>query len=471
MPNPSTTELSETSPERSCSSSVTVRSLIVCTWRHAPSTEQRGQLHQTIGRSFPASEVWSIVTKPDLPPRSLKFESLPQSGKLLSVSADWQHGSLQKLFLRKVIEDHFERLICISSSIANDSNLSQVLSAIFQSTADLVSLEENASSHGPNTSSRRLLGRAYRRTLLERVPFELNDDGALFDDDIARQQLHIGATADVLAYTSNSNDEGFPQATPIRRRLAELRFRLHRLGMCCSPKYRDLTPARYRDKSGTLYSSHQLAIAEVARRRPKTVLDLGCGPGFVARRCRETGAEVHGVDISAPLPQSVTTFTTCNLDQGPYPFDIWNYDVILLLDVIEHLSAPESFLQDLRHSRGRTAHHQPTLILTTPNIAFVGIRVGLLFGRFNYADRGILDITHRRLFTRGSLKVALESSGYDIESIKPVPIPFAAVLPGTLGTWLNWLAALAASAVPSWFAFQWLVICHPKPGTGHLQNE
>ena len=469
MANPSTTELSETSPERS--SSAVVRSLIVWSWRHAPSPEQRDQLHQTIARHFPGIEVWSVATKAELPPRSLRFESLRPRENVLNVSADWSHGSLQKLFLRKAIEDQFERIIFLTSSVADESNISQILSAVLQSTADLVSLEENSSSRGPNTSERRLLGRAYRRTLLERIPFELNDDGALFDDDIERQQRHIDATAEVLTYTRSSNEEGFPLATPITRRLAELRFRLHRLGMCCSPKYRDLTPARYRDKSGTLYSSHQLAIAEVARRRPKTVLDLGCGPGFVARRCRETGAEVHGVDVAQPLPQTVTTFTPCNLDQGPYPFDIWDYDVVLLLDVIEHLSAPESFLQDLRHSRGKTAHHQPTLILTTPNIAFIGIRVGLLFGRFNYADRGILDITHRRLFTRGSLKVALESSGYDIESVKPVPIPFAAVLPGILGSWLNWLAAIAAWTVPGWFAFQWLVICHPKPGTGHLQNE
>ena len=40
------------------------------------------------------------------------------------------------------------------------------------------------------------------------------------------------------------------------------------------------------------------------------------------------------------------------------------------------------------------------MVLTTPNVANWAIRLPLLFGRFRYTERGILDRTHAHLFTR-----------------------------------------------------------------------
>jgi hypothetical protein len=39
-------------------------------------------------------------------------------------------------------------------------------------------------------------------------------------------------------------------------------------------------------------------------------------------------------------------------------------------------------------------------VLSTPNVANWAIRLGLLFGRFRYTSRGILDRTQTRLFAR-----------------------------------------------------------------------
>ena len=48
----------------------------------------------------------------------------------------------------------------------------------------------------------------------------------------------------------------------------------------------------------------------------------------------------------------------------------------------------------------------------------------LLFGQFNYGKRGILDVTHTRLFTFGSLKHALRQAGFEILETRGVPAPF-----------------------------------------------
>ena len=53
-------------------------------------------------------------------------------------------------------------------------------------------------------------------------------------------------------------------------------------------------------------------------------------------------------------------------------------------------------------------------MLSTGNIGFFVTRLMLLFGQFNYGKRGILDMTHTRLFTFTSLRRLLEQSGFRI---------------------------------------------------------
>ncbi len=109
-------------------------------------------------------------------------------------------------------------------------------------------------------------------------------------------------------------------------------------------------------------------------------------------------------------------------------------DVILLLDVVEHLKDPERFLAALRrHFDYRTR----TVVLTTPNVAFFVQRLMLLFGQFNYGKAGILDRTHTRLFTFRSFEQLLKGSGLRIRRVRGVPAP----VPKALGD--NLLARFA----------------------------
>jgi glycosyltransferase involved in cell wall biosynthesis len=317
--------------------------------------------------------------------------------------------------------------------------------------------------------------RAYSRRFLERVPFELDTNDFHFDTEILLQAQYVGAKIAEFPIPTHYGDEicrvpGLRYAGHVMA--ATLRYRLHRLGMLCSLRYRDLAPERYLDKTWMPYSSHTRALARVHAWGAREVLDLGCGPGHVARECERLGVRVTAVDRVPPALGAASRFVEHDLEAGPPPLAPSAFDVVLLLDVLEHLAEPELFLLALRaRSASAPGGQSPRVVITTPNVAFVAVRLNLLLGRFNYAERGILDITHRRLFTKRSLLVALEECGYDVEEVEGIGVPFQAVLSGGLGRVLGWLADRLAGFWPSLFAFQLLVVCRPRPGLGQLLAE
>ncbi|MBV5337477.1 MAG: hypothetical protein J0653_05890, partial [Deltaproteobacteria bacterium] len=54
-------------------------------------------------------------------------------------------------------------------------------------------------------------------------------------------------------------------------------------------------------------------------------------------------------------------------------------------------------------------------------------RLNLLFGNFDYTDRGILDRTHLRFFTRKTLMSMIKNTGLEIVSVQVTPIPLELV--------------------------------------------
>lgn len=313
--------------------------------------------------------------------------------------------------------------------------------------------------------------RGYSAALLKRVPFEINSADASFDVELLLQACYVGAKIEQIDSASDDElsqkrDDSFDRPRVGRVLASAMQFKLHQFGMLCTLKYRDLTPARYGDKTTALYTSHAMALRWLEKLRPRRVLDIGCGSGHVAKACRNLGSDVTGIDLHEPMPESTDRFFAVDIDREALPVDALDYDAILLLDVIEHLAEPERFLLRLRNAGDGDS--SPTVLLTTPNVAFAMIRLNLLLGRFNYAERGILDITHKRLFTRASLRSLLRDCGYDIERIEAVPVPFDVVMPTSTGRMLARVAAVLARAWPTMFAFQFLVVCRPQPGVQQL---
>jgi hypothetical protein len=82
-----------------------------------------------------------------------------------------------------------------------------------------------------------------------------------------------------------------------------------------------------------------------------------------------------------------------------------------------------------------------------------------LLGWFNYGRRGILDLTHRRLFTVTSFRKLLENAGFRVDKIIGFGPPLSDLAEGSFVNLVDRALAWLARKWPSLFAFQILIIC------------
>jgi 2-polyprenyl-3-methyl-5-hydroxy-6-metoxy-1,4-benzoquinol methylase len=213
-------------------------------------------------------------------------------------------------------------------------------------------------------------------------------------------------------------------------------------------------------------SSHSYALAAVPE--GARVLDIGAPPDGLARELVRKGCQVTVVDEREPDMGEGVPVVRQDLDDPPQ-FDPKRYDYLLLLDVIEHLKQPEVFLDRMR---AKVDWAPKTLVLTTPNIAFVVQRLMLLFGQFNYGKAGVLDFTHTRLFTFRSLQRLLVDAGFRIIEVRGVPAPF----PKVLGEGLLGKAAVRANLAlirlsKTLFSYQIFVVAESTPDVDFVLRD
>ena len=310
--------------------------------------------------------------------------------------------------------------------------------------------------------------RAYSLDALQSVPFTENSNDFDFDTDILIQFLMSSKRVQEIGIPTHYGDE-ICHVNGVKYALQVLRntflARCQKRGIFYHPKF-DFTlqssVPRYQDKTG-FYSSHSWAVDRVASQG--RVLDIGCGSGaYVAGALAAKGCVLHAIDYVQQAPDiSGLHYRQVNLDAKDIALtaEEKNVSAVLMLDVIEHLDRPEAFL---RHLRDELQVHLPPLYLTTPNIAFIIMRLMLLCGGFNYGKRGILDMTHKRLFTVSSITRALEISGYRVEKVDgiPAPIPLAIANQG-LALWLLKLNCWLIRLNKRLFSYQIAVVARPLP--------
>jgi hypothetical protein len=138
--------------------------------------------------------------------------------------------------------------------------------------------------------------------------------------------------------------------------------------------------------------------------------------------CRNRLIRLFGVEpnpewarIASPFYEEIWTGRIEDIADGL----LQGYDAIVLGDILEHLVEPDQALR-------RLAALQPSggrFLISVPNVANLWVRLNLLLGRFEYADRGILDRTHLRFFTRKTLLEMVEQAGLGTEALQVTPIP------------------------------------------------
>lgn len=312
--------------------------------------------------------------------------------------------------------------------------------------------------------------RVYRVPALESIHYRLDANDFHFDTEIILQLLAADWRIQEEPIPTYYGEEisrvnGLVYAWNVVK--VTLQFFFHRMGIRQQRRFDPVDlGSPYEEKLG-YPSSHQYAVDAVPK--GSRVLDLGGGPGHVTAALVAKGCNVTCVDRALPAtPPDGVEVIVQNLEDD-FAFDAAEYDVILLLDVVEHLKDPDAFLARLR----RQLDHRPRrVILSTGNVAFAGTRFSLLLGQFNYGARGILDRDHSRLFTFRSVRHLLRDAGMRRRELRGIPAPFPlAIGEGRLADALLRLNLALIRVSRAMFSFQIFAVADTTPDLDFLIRD
>lgn len=175
---------------------------------------------------------------------------------------------------------------------------------------------------------------------------------------------------------------------------------------------------KYNELNLKKFEAHSLVLSNIENN--KRVLDLGCATGYMGAYLKNyKDCEVWGVEMEKSLFKLAKknldkTFNADLRDIKKLKIPKRKFDYILLADVLEHIL----FYDDLLMTISKFLNKKGRIIISTPNIAHISVRYNLLFGRFSYQDKGILDKTHIHFFTKNHLLETIKRAGYAIDSIE-----------------------------------------------------
>jgi 2-polyprenyl-3-methyl-5-hydroxy-6-metoxy-1,4-benzoquinol methylase len=157
---------------------------------------------------------------------------------------------------------------------------------------------------------------------------------------------------------------------------------------------------------------HAMAVGRVHAK--SDVLDLGTADGSVASVLTRMGCKVWGVEIDQQAAEKARAIcqevAVADLNQIDLPsqFGGRDFDIVLMLDVLEHLLDPVSTLSSVK----QVLRPMGWAVISLPNVAHISVRLALLNGRFTYTDLGLLDRTHLHFFTLEGVTDLLQRSGW-----------------------------------------------------------
>ena len=167
------------------------------------------------------------------------------------------------------------------------------------------------------------------------------------------------------------------------------------------------------------------------------VLDIGAGAGLYSLALSRLGFECHAIDtwseyedqynnrmgnkrdILERFKRNNVKAKECDILASPLPFIDEEFDLVLFIDVIEHLATSKSALKEI----SRVLHRGGYLVLETPNTASLSNRLKALFGKsvhtnLDYWFNADQFYGHIREYTAAELKWMLNQCGFECVKIK-----------------------------------------------------
>lgn len=150
--------------------------------------------------------------------------------------------------------------------------------------------------------------------------------------------------------------------------------------------------------------------------RNKRVLEVGPATGYVTEVLRRRGCQVTAVENDPAAAEVAEKFCeriiVGDIEEIDFPqtFGEEQFDVVMFGDVLEHLVDPKGALEKVRP----LLRAGGCVVASIPNVAHASVRVMLLDGKFVYTEKGLLDHTHLRFFTKSGIETLFEEAGYRI---------------------------------------------------------
>jgi 2-polyprenyl-3-methyl-5-hydroxy-6-metoxy-1,4-benzoquinol methylase len=137
------------------------------------------------------------------------------------------------------------------------------------------------------------------------------------------------------------------------------------------------------------------------------LLDIGAGSGLLVREADVLGYEAEGIEPSVWL-QKIAENNNLKVHLGTLPHSSvgHNYDIITLVDIIEHVSAPVDILKDVYS----VLDDNGICLLITPDVKSLMARI-LKWKWWHYR------IAHIGYFNKETIELCLKNAGFKIVSI------------------------------------------------------
>lgn len=178
----------------------------------------------------------------------------------------------------------------------------------------------------------------------------------------------------------------------------------------------------YDKKKPAYFSNARKDVFRFLPEKVERVLEIGCGTGetlsFVKSKYKNSIAVGIELTESAALlaAPKVDLIKNIDIENCNCTTELGQFDLILLLDVLEHLKDPWKVLKTLVQNN---LFPGGTVITSIPNARNHALIFQLLLGNFEYIESGVRDKTHLRFFTKRSMCRMVKEAGLDIINCEP----------------------------------------------------
>jgi O-antigen biosynthesis protein len=245
------------------------------------------------------------------------------------------------------------------------------------------------------------------------------------------QNFNITEEDIIKEYNDHKNDpevirdDGIPDWQPVRGSIQETSFNTPE---SAAPAVNRNNPLR-QSKQASYYGFARPEIIEAIRNNNLStakVLEIGCAGGATGKSLKESFPVQYyvGIEVSQEAANTAKKHldrviiadvekTDLASEHGLMPGE---FDLLLALDVLEHLYNPWDVLAEL----SRYLKPGGYVVASIPNIQNITIVEDLIKGNWQYQDAGILDATHMRFFTLEASKQMFNGAGLTIKNLELV---------------------------------------------------